>query len=72
MNNKRNVLVQQIVDYILNDSADSWQLGNSTIFFIHNNYFQHCNFDGGDIHSMLAHCSDQDLEEFAIDNLETA
>jgi len=58
---------QQVADYIHNDNSDAWVLGNSTIYWVSKNHYQHSSFESGNIETMLNLCSDDDILSFARD-----
>jgi len=61
-------LKQKVADYIdADNTSDAWILGDSTLFYISKNNYQHNNFDAGSVYEMLGHCSNEDIQAFAID-----
>ena len=62
--------LNEVADYIQrDDTLKSWFFGDSTLFYIGNNQYQHSNFESGTIHKMLQHCSQEEIHDFWLDNV---
>lgn len=60
---------QEVAKHIVEDnSSDSWSIGDSTLFYVGNNEYQHSNFESGSCHEMLQLCSQQEILDFYEDN----
>ena len=63
-------LFNKVANYIQrDDSSNAWSIGDSTLFYVRNNEYQHSNFESGSCHKMLQHCSPQEIYEFYLDNV---
>ena len=61
--------LNEVADYIEDDSLDSWFFGDSTLFWVRKNEYQHSNFESGTCKEMLQHCSQEEIYDFWLDNV---
>jgi hypothetical protein len=62
--------LNEVADYIQrDDSSESWSIGDSTLFYIGNNQYQHSTFESGTCHKMLQHCSQEDIHNYWLENI---